>query len=375
MERSAKRGKIPQQDWPLIIARYEAGETLASIARTYDCSPPAISYILNRSRERATAATPATAPKTENISAVTTSNGGLPASEVAPAISGSAREDASGGHEAPASAPRDQGSRGDAETLRGAERGKISPSAEENETSQPFLDAPAQAHPAQSKLAWEPRENPVELGEARLNPHFSRPPAAPADAPGGGPPDGEARRTLHLSHGSANGSERNGDSSSEHSLAARLTARRPAAAQPSYSRQPMPRPEGGLRPEVEARPRDPAAPMQTPARPADEGIPRDSRFSDGSARGLAESPQSKEGGSIDRALRDRVHADTAAFLTAFDAALADDTAERRADLRAATDRLLRASARTRIELERLEARLPLPPRDKPAAAVPSWRQR
>src|SRR5437867_11597734 len=52
MERSSKRGKIPQQDWPSIMARYEAGETLASIARTYDCSPPAISYILSRSRAR-----------------------------------------------------------------------------------------------------------------------------------------------------------------------------------------------------------------------------------------------------------------------------------------------------------------------------------
>src|SRR5205823_91253 len=55
MERSSKRGKIPQQDWPSIIKRYEAGETLASIARTYDCSPPAISYILSRSRARDTA--------------------------------------------------------------------------------------------------------------------------------------------------------------------------------------------------------------------------------------------------------------------------------------------------------------------------------
>jgi hypothetical protein len=52
MEKSSKRGKIPQQDWPSIIERYEAGETLASIARTYDCSPPAISYILGRSRAR-----------------------------------------------------------------------------------------------------------------------------------------------------------------------------------------------------------------------------------------------------------------------------------------------------------------------------------
>src|SRR5262249_43467568 len=52
MEKSNKRGKIPQSDWPSIMARYEAGETLASIARTYDCSPPAISYVVSRSRER-----------------------------------------------------------------------------------------------------------------------------------------------------------------------------------------------------------------------------------------------------------------------------------------------------------------------------------
>src|SRR5437868_2362168 len=57
MERSSKRGKIPQQDWPSIMARYEAGETLANIARTYDCSPPAISYIVSRSRARGAAPT------------------------------------------------------------------------------------------------------------------------------------------------------------------------------------------------------------------------------------------------------------------------------------------------------------------------------
>jgi hypothetical protein len=56
MEKPSKRGKIPQQDWPSIITRYETGETLASIARTYDCSPPAISYIVSRSRARNAAA-------------------------------------------------------------------------------------------------------------------------------------------------------------------------------------------------------------------------------------------------------------------------------------------------------------------------------
>jgi len=59
MEKSNKRGKIPQADWPLIMVRYEAGETLASIARTYDCSPPAISYIVSRNRGKPTNEAPA----------------------------------------------------------------------------------------------------------------------------------------------------------------------------------------------------------------------------------------------------------------------------------------------------------------------------
>ena len=89
---------------------------------------------------------------------------------------------------------------------------------------------------------------------------------------------------------------------------------------------------------------------------------------------IGEPPGAKEGGTfIDQALRDRVAGDITAFLTAFDAALAHDTPESRAGLRDATDRLLRAGARTRIELERLEARQPLPPRDGHAA--PAWRSR
>ena len=59
MEKSSKRGKIPQSDWPLIMSRYEAGETLSSIARTYDCSPPAISYVVSRSRARGPVESPA----------------------------------------------------------------------------------------------------------------------------------------------------------------------------------------------------------------------------------------------------------------------------------------------------------------------------
>ncbi len=91
---------------------------------------------------------------------------------------------------------------------------------------------------------------------------------------------------------------------------------------------------------------------------------------------MAESHKGRDGGTfIDRALRERVDGDISAFLAAFDAALAEDTIESRAELREATDRLLRAGARTRIELERLEARVPLSARDPSGYSAPSWRPR
>jgi len=91
----------------------------------------------------------------------------------------------------------------------------------------------------------------------------------------------------------------------------------------------------------------------------------------------ADTAPQKNGSSsyIDKALRARVDSDIAAFLAAFDGALAEDTQQSRSALREATDRLLRVGARTQIELERLEARMPLPPRDNIARGEPAWRQR
>ena len=85
-------------------------------------------------------------------------------------------------------------------------------------------------------------------------------------------------------------------------------------------------------------------------------------------------PRKAASAFIDHELRARVDGDITAFLAAFDAALVNDTQENRSALREATDRLLRAGARTRIELERLEARMPLPPRD-PGRSAEAARQR
>ena len=42
------RGKIPRSQWPKIAARFQNGETLTEIARRYDCTAPAIRYIVGR---------------------------------------------------------------------------------------------------------------------------------------------------------------------------------------------------------------------------------------------------------------------------------------------------------------------------------------
>jgi transposase-like protein len=46
--------KIPQGAWNAIAARYQNGESISSIARSYGCTPPAIHYILKRNRQRPT---------------------------------------------------------------------------------------------------------------------------------------------------------------------------------------------------------------------------------------------------------------------------------------------------------------------------------
>jgi hypothetical protein len=50
------KGKIPNSEWPSIVQRHLSGETIANIARSYDCTAPAIRYIVRRS----TAAAPDT---------------------------------------------------------------------------------------------------------------------------------------------------------------------------------------------------------------------------------------------------------------------------------------------------------------------------
>jgi hypothetical protein len=47
-EATKKRGRIPQSAWPHIVDRYRSGATLSAIAREFDCTPSAISYIIRK---------------------------------------------------------------------------------------------------------------------------------------------------------------------------------------------------------------------------------------------------------------------------------------------------------------------------------------
>jgi hypothetical protein len=283
MEKSSKRGKIPQTDWPLIMARYEAGETLASIARTYNCSPPAISYIVSRSREQTAGLT------------------------VSPAVGEPLLVKAA------------------------AQLAKVGAAPEPVPVLPPAADIR--------------RELPLEL-------------RAPAN--------GE-RRMPHLSlNNGANGSFSNGHPSSEHpsngngSGNGQGMAAAPAG-EPSQSVFAQPRPPAAdgrdARRSFSPPPRV-AAPFEAPRNGHGLSLP------ERPVPQPQDEPRRKDNGSyIDHELRSRVDNDIAAFLAAFDAALAEDTQTSRFGLREATDRLLRAGARTRIELERLEARVPLSSRE------------
>jgi len=349
MEKSSKRGKIPQQDWPSIIARYEAGETLASIARTYDCSPPAISYIVSRTRARSAAG--------EAVASRAAAASGEPQLIKAPAaplpINGAAAE------ETPS----------DASSARLVDSG----ATEQPQSSGLFAEnrlfgreppLPRLAEPSRSQGFNGPA--PQHFGQTSRDPAAGAQPASPG-SPGGPPQNGEARRTLHLSL-QGNGTGSGGDA---HSHADSHSHHAPQPANPAHGSDSRPaRPGGG-------QPGAPQPPRQTTehtlpfgASPSPLGMMR------GPAPGAADAQKAREAGAfIDHALRERIDGDIAAFLAAFDAALDHDTVESRTELREATDRLLRAGARTRIELERLEARVPLGSRDKDPHASSLFRPR
>jgi hypothetical protein len=324
MERSSKRGKIPQNDWPSIIKRYEAGETLASIARTYDCSPPAISYIVSRSRAR------------EAISV-----------SVPAVVAVASEPQLVKGHTNEMAIPKELGDAPEVGEMRSNNvEVKISVElpTEQHETGlrQAPDDLAEDTGPQRDVANGVTKSDDMNIPSGGTSLHI----AAPAQSNRGGP-----RRTLHLSLSQENA--HGSDLQQQHS--------------PSGPNSP----DSGKSPAMRSTGDEEQGSLQ-PGRGgvADHTPPTNG----GSIRMVTEPHRVKDADAfIDQALRERVDGDITAFLAAFDAALAQDTVESRTGLRDATDRLLRAGARTRIQLERLEARVPLPLRD--GHAVPTWRAR
>ena len=323
MEKSSKRGKIPQHDWPSIIKRYEAGETLASIARTYDCSPPAISYIVSRSRTR---------ESTAEERAIDTNR----ASEAPRAKSRSSK----------GSEPEGSGDAPEIKTIRVEDL-----SLETSIPVERMPIEPQQTAPADSMQDTDPSRAEVSGADGAIKREGTYAPNEKLAVAASQLDGGEPRRTLHLSL-SQEGAHRS-DTRRQHSP---LGSHSSSSGTIPINRSSSIQQPGSLQPNR--------------GRAADNTLPANG----GSLQMMTEPHPAKDVDSfIDQSLRDRVDSDITAFLAAFDAALAQDTPESRAGLRDATDRLLRAGARTRIQLERLEARLPLPPRD--GHSVPTWRPR
>ena len=340
MERSSKRGKIPQQDWRAIIKRYEAGETLASIARTYGCSPPAISYILSRSRARDT-----------------TAESGAPGA-------GGARQP--------------QLLKSYATEMSAVAEGETNIGEHAASTVQP---------PAAGEIERLSGEPPPHEPPSGATAHATYVAAVPFDrggvivvqeAEGNGAAEGRTDRaaangTSPGALGSAGELSQNGEPRRTLHLSLSQEDPRPAlqpngaAGSSALERAPV-RSSGGQQHDL-----PPPSGQPNPA--------LDLSAANGGAASTAAEPhrtpeRAKDGGAfIDQALRARVEGDITAFLAAFDTALAHDTLESRTGLREATDRLLRAGARTRIELERLEARMPLAVRDSRGHPSPTWRPR
>jgi transposase-like protein len=367
MEKSNKRGKIPQSDWPSIMARYEAGETLSSIARTYDCSPPAISYIVNRSRARQSGSAQG-ADKSSR-----------------PAVAGEAQliKAAANGaeHREPSVTPPVESPPQPALVRRPPEA-QTSPQADHRSDQRPaYGNGNGNGSERPHWSARDPHPSAPRPSDPRAADLFSRSPSsAPLAAESHplhhtalqAPANVDHRARLHLqlgngTHGNAHSNEprhtdRQHSSAPQH--ASNGNGERPAWSAANPQHQPGPAEPQHHRPAPPNYPQ--SAPHHQSAPPQGNGHVQNG--------GHPESRKENGGSFIDSELRARVDADIAAFLAAFDAALAQDTPETRGALREATDRLLRAGARTRIELERLEARMPMPARDSGRSSE-AWRQR
>ncbi|ANC92782.1 hypothetical protein A6A40_13345 [Azospirillum humicireducens] len=182
-ESPKKRGRIPQSAWPQILERYRSGATLSAIAREFECTPSAISYIIKKAEAASgqgdaadgddvqsdaqadDTQSSAPAAPAEEASAPMTAAPAAPAADPAPAVPVEA--------EAPAE-PRRAG-----RTVRGTltRAPRTEPAAEQTPVETPAAP-PAPAAPAQTETLRLNRQEPA----AAQAPAAAPVPAAPAIA-------------------------------------------------------------------------------------------------------------------------------------------------------------------------------------------------
>jgi transposase-like protein len=134
-EAPKRRGRIPQSAWPHILERHRSGATLSAIAREFDCTPSAISYIVRKAE--ASGIEPAAAPEPAPV-----------------ATEPQAAEEA----EAMASAPAGEAEKPEVPA-------PVAEAAPVPVTSPPVSSAPASSPPARSPVVERPE--PVPTAERR----------------------------------------------------------------------------------------------------------------------------------------------------------------------------------------------------------------
>lgn len=197
-----RRGRIPQSAWPDILERHRAGATLTAIAREFDCTPSAISYIVRKAetaglagqaQDPSAASAEGGAPTEEkkpdvaspekdmNTESQTASGADAPVEEANPSRPAEGKErrrspsSGQGSSERTRSTLRSTGGQG-RQPARTESREPVAPQAATPETPPSAVPAPEAApaadpatdRPPEAQRAPQARSEPIDAVEARL---------------------------------------------------------------------------------------------------------------------------------------------------------------------------------------------------------------
>ncbi len=177
-EAPKKRGRIPQSAWPQILERYRSGATLSAIAREFECTPSAISYIIRKAEaaggtEKDDAGP---APAEATVAESPAAEAPVPA-PAAPAPVAQAPV---------AQAPAAQTAEAAPAPARPAQRPERRPAEPRGEVARPESarhEQPRAAAPAEERRPAQPAAQPQQTETLRLNRPEPQPAPQPAPAP------------------------------------------------------------------------------------------------------------------------------------------------------------------------------------------------